>query len=150
MLSRSPARLEYARALAAHGERPRSAGTSGESRSVLLEALELSHVCGAAALEQRVLASLRAIGARPRRPWLTGPDALTPRERRIAEMAAGGMTNREIAEALFVTVRTVEFHLAGAYRKLGVAGRRECRRACGADRIGRSRIAAALSAAPGL
>jgi DNA-binding CsgD family transcriptional regulator len=63
-------------------------------------------------------------GARPRRPALRGRDALTPREQRLAEMAASGMTNREIAEALFITTKTVETHLRHAYDKLGISSRR--------------------------
>ena len=64
-------------------------------------------------------------GARPRRPALRGRDALTPRELRLAEMAAAGRTNREIAEALFITTKTVETHLRHAYAKLGISSRRE-------------------------
>jgi DNA-binding CsgD family transcriptional regulator len=52
-------------------------------------------------------------------------DALTPGERRVAGMAASGMSNREIAEDLFVTVKAVQWHLSNVYRKLGVAGRHE-------------------------
>lgn len=63
-------------------------------------------------------------GARPRRVALTGLDALTPSERRVSEMAARGMTNKEIAQALFVTLRTVEMHLSSAYRKLEIHSRR--------------------------
>ena len=70
-----------------------------------------------------MLGALRAAGARPRRPVLSGPDALTAAERRVAELAARGMANREIAESLFVTVRTVEFHLSHSYRKLGIDSR---------------------------
>jgi DNA-binding CsgD family transcriptional regulator len=59
------------------------------------------------------------------RPALTGLDSLTPSERRIADLAARGMSNPEIAQALFVTVKTVEMHLGHAYRKLGIRSRRE-------------------------
>ncbi len=64
-----------------------------------------------------------ATGARPRRASARGSDALTPRERRIAQMASTGLGNREIAEALFITTKTVETHLGRAYRKLEVQGR---------------------------
>ena len=66
---------------------------------------------------------LRAAGARPRRRLTTGSGALTPSERRIAELAAAGRPNREIAEVLVVTLATVEYHLRHAYRKLGIASR---------------------------
>ncbi|HEX5911296.1 MAG TPA: helix-turn-helix transcriptional regulator, partial [Thermoleophilaceae bacterium] len=75
--------------------------------------------------------SLRAAGARPRRPVLRGPGALTPAERRVAELAAAGLSNRDIAERLFVTVRTVEYHLANAYKKLGIDGREKLTAALG-------------------
>ena len=122
-LASSPAQLEYGRALASLGDLHRRSGRADEARRALREALELAHTCGAAALEAEVLDALHAVGARPRRAMLTGPDALTPSERRVAELAAGGMTNREIAEALFVTVRTIESHLVSAYRKLGIDSR---------------------------
>ena len=76
-------------------------------------------------------AELRVTGARIRRPASSGPDALTPSERRIAGLAAGGATNPEIAQALFVTVKTVEMHLGNAYRKLGIGSRRELAAALG-------------------
>ena len=66
---------------------------------------------------------LGATGARPRREWLTGVEALTPGELRVARLAAEGQTNRQIAQALYVTLKTVEGHLARAYVKLGIAGR---------------------------
>jgi DNA-binding CsgD family transcriptional regulator len=127
VLSDSGARLEHARARADLGERLRDSASRGECRTFLREALELAHVSGAIALERRVLASLRQTGARPRQRRLSGPEALTPGERRVAQMAANGLTNREIAEALFLTVRTIEFHLLNAYRKLRISGRRELR-----------------------
>jgi DNA-binding CsgD family transcriptional regulator len=56
---------------------------------------------------------------------LSGADALTPSERRVAELAAAGRSNPEIAHLLFVTRRTVETHLTSAYRKLDVRSRDE-------------------------
>jgi DNA-binding CsgD family transcriptional regulator len=73
----------------------------------------------------RAMDELRATGARPRRPARRGVDSLSAQERRVAMMAAEGLGNREIAEALFLTRRTVEMHLTGAYRKLDVSGRGE-------------------------
>jgi DNA-binding CsgD family transcriptional regulator len=64
-----------------------------------------------------------AAGARPRRAALTGPDALTASERRVASLAAEGLSNRQIAEHLFITQATVETHLRHAFRKLGVTSR---------------------------
>ena len=63
------------------------------------------------------------MGRRPRRTAVTGADALTGSERRVAELAATGMTNRDIAQSLFVTTRTVEIHLSAVYRKLGIESR---------------------------
>ena len=64
-----------------------------------------------------------AAGARPRRERLSGVEALTASERRVAQMAAAGMTNREIAEALFVTMKAVALHLTHVYEKLDITGR---------------------------
>ena len=64
-----------------------------------------------------------AAGARPRRGALTGLEALTASERRVAELAAAGMSNPEIAQALFVTLNTVEGHLRHAYQKLSISTR---------------------------
>jgi DNA-binding CsgD family transcriptional regulator len=94
-----------------------------EAREPLREGLALAERCGARALERRARDELVAAGARPRRRELTGVDSLTPSERRVAAMAASGMTNREIAQALFVTVKAIRFHLGNAYRKLGVSNR---------------------------
>jgi DNA-binding CsgD family transcriptional regulator len=119
----SPARLERARVYAALGAALRRGGNPTGAREALRIALDLAHRCGARPVEQRVLEELRATGARPRRRLSTGADALTPSERRIAELAAVGQQNRDIAQALFVTTNTVEFHLRNAYRKLGIASR---------------------------
>lgn len=80
---------------------------------------------GAAGGAANARAELLVLGARPRRPVITGREALTAGELRVAEMAAGGMSNREIAQSLFVTVRTVELHLTHAYQKLGIHSRDE-------------------------
>ena len=68
---------------------------------------------------------MHAAGARPRSAARSGPGSLTPSERRVAKLAAEGRTNREIAQTLYVTPKTVEVHLSRAYRKLGVGSRRE-------------------------
>jgi len=134
VLAGSYARLEHGRALADLGAALLESGDAAEARSLLREALELAHVCGAATLEDRVLASLRAAGVRPRRAVLRGPAALTPSELRVATMAAAGLSNREIAERSFVSVRTVEYHLQGAYRKLGIHARAQLGSALAKDR----------------
>jgi DNA-binding CsgD family transcriptional regulator len=125
VLRRSPARLEHARVLADLGEALLQDGRRDGARDVLREAYELAHVCGADALTTQAASALRTTGARPRRPFRQGPGSLTARERRVAALAADGLTNRGIADALVVTVSTVEFHLASTYRKLGIASRRE-------------------------
>jgi DNA-binding CsgD family transcriptional regulator len=80
---------------------------------------------GAGRLAQRAETELRATGARPRRVVLTGLESLTPSERRIAELASQDLTNREIAQLLFVTDRTVEGHLTSVFRKLRLDSRNE-------------------------
>jgi DNA-binding CsgD family transcriptional regulator len=94
-----------------------------EAREPLRRGLELAQRCGATPLMERAHAELLATGARPRRMVLSGAEALTATERRVAEMAASGKSNREIAQALFVTRKTIEAHLGAAYRKLGIASR---------------------------
>src|SRR5207248_10526782 len=101
----------------------RRAKRRADSREHLRKALELATICGAAALATRAENELLATGARPRRIALSGVQSLTPSERRVAERAANGPTNREIAQALFVTQRTVEVHLTSIYRKLAISSR---------------------------
>jgi DNA-binding CsgD family transcriptional regulator len=91
----------------------------------LRQALDLAHHCGAPVLTERAHQELLAAGARPRRPALTGRDALTPTEARVANLAAQGHSTPEIAQALFVTPKTIETHLAHSYQKLDIHTRAE-------------------------
>jgi DNA-binding CsgD family transcriptional regulator len=125
VLDGSPARLEHARALLHLGGALRRQGRRVDSREPLRQALALADRLGALGLAQEAQAELAATGARPRRIQLTGADALTPTERRVAELAAAGHGNREIAQALFVSRKTVEMHLGHAYRKLDISSRGE-------------------------
>jgi DNA-binding CsgD family transcriptional regulator len=125
VLGASPARLEHARTLLELGAALRRSGQRVEARSVLSAALDGCHACGAHVLADRARAELRAAGARPRRERLSGVEALTAGELRVAELAARGLTNRQIAQTLFVTSKTVETHLGHVYPKLAIAGRSE-------------------------
>ena len=129
LLEQAPARLEHAKALAALGTALRHARKPTEAREPLRRALELADVCGAQPLAETVRAEIYATGARPRTTALRGVLALTASERRVADLAAGGQTNRDIAQSLYVTPKTVEVHLSNAYRKLGIGSRRELPRA---------------------
>lgn len=128
-LERSGDRLEHARALVTWGSALRRAGRSRDARARLAEGMDLAHRCGATVLVDRAHQQLTRAGARPRRVALSGRDSLTPSELRVAEMAAEGMTNKEIAQGLFVTLRTVEMHLSNAYGKLEIRSRRDLPRA---------------------
>ena len=123
VLEDSPAQLERARVGSALGFALHRSGDAEGAREPLRRAIDLAHRCGAQVLEDAALTELRATGARPRRRLASGAGALTPSERRIAELAAAGSQNREIAETLFVTTATVEYHLRNAYRKLGITSR---------------------------
>jgi DNA-binding CsgD family transcriptional regulator len=125
VLESSPARLEHARALVDLGATLRAARKRSTAREPLLQGLTLASRCGAWNLQRRARAELAAIGVRPRTVERSGADSLTPSERRVAELAAAGVTNREIAQALFVTEKTVETHLGRAFRKLDVTSRRQ-------------------------
>jgi DNA-binding CsgD family transcriptional regulator len=125
VLEATPARYELALALADHGACLRRAGQRTQAREPLRRALDLAERTGAVGLADTVRSELIAAGARPRRAALTGPDALTAGERRVAALAAEGQSNRQIAEHLFVTQATVETHLRHAFRKLGITSRAE-------------------------
>jgi DNA-binding CsgD family transcriptional regulator len=122
VLGATRARLQHAQALVELGAALRRANRRREGRKPLREGLDLAHRCGATALEERARTELTT-GARPRKAVLSGVESLTPSELRVARMAAEGMTNREIAQSLFVTAKTVETHLSHVYQKLDVARR---------------------------
>jgi DNA-binding CsgD family transcriptional regulator len=123
VLATSQAQLERAKSLTELGAALRRANHRAEARSFLRDGLELARRCGAIVLAERTHTELLATGARPRRLVRSGVDSLTPSERRVAQMATEGQTNREIAQALFVTPKTVETHLSHVYRKLGIQAR---------------------------
>jgi DNA-binding CsgD family transcriptional regulator len=123
VLDGSDARLEHARALADLGALLRRTNRRVEARALLLQAIDAARRAGARALADHAETELRATGAKPRRVLLTGLEALTASERRIAELAAEGLTNAQIAQALFVTVPTVEGHLTNVFGKLEVRRR---------------------------
>jgi ATP/maltotriose-dependent transcriptional regulator MalT len=105
----------------------RHAGKRREAREPLREGLDLAQRCGSRSLVEQARAEGIASGTRPRRTALTGVEALTPRELQVAQLAAQGMSNREIAESLFVTLKTVEWHLKHSYQKLEIGSRKELR-----------------------
>ena len=125
VLRPSAARLELARALVDLGAAHRRAGSRARARDFLREGLDLAHTLGGLALADRARRELVVAGGRPRRDAMRGRDALTPSELRVAWLAAVGQTNRQIAQALFVTQRTVENHLTSTYAKLGISSRPE-------------------------
>jgi ATP/maltotriose-dependent transcriptional regulator MalT len=133
-LRESPAVLERAHSLMALGAALRRAGQRAAAREPLAEALDIAARCGARPLAATARIELKAAGARPRRPWRVGVEALTPSELRIVGLAAAGRSNREIAQELYVTLKTVEGHLSRAYTKLGVDGRAQLPQALGQEK----------------
>ena len=127
----SEARMERCRAQLDLGTVLRRAGRRSDAGRALGEALELARACGARLLEERASEELEVAGTRVRRAARRGADALSPSERRVVALAIEGLSNRQIAEALFVTRKAVEWHLGNAYRKLDVRSRRELPAALG-------------------
>src|SRR5512133_794790 len=123
VLAGSEARLEHARALVDLGAALRRANQRTEARERRREGVDLARRVGALGLAERANDEIAATGARPRKVIQTGLDALTASERRVAQLAADGMSNKEIAQTLFVTIKTVEVHLSHAYRKLEISSR---------------------------
>ncbi len=123
LLERAGARYELAVALADLGAALLRAGRRRDAQEPLRRALDLAQRTGAAPLAERARQELLATGARPRRTAVTGPDALTSAERQVAGLAAEGLSNRQIAQHLFITQATVETHLRHAFRKLGITAR---------------------------
>ena len=125
--SQSP--LELARALSDNGAALRRAGSRVQARAELERALDLAYRLGARRIANRARSELIAAGAKPRRDAIAGRDALTDAEWRVARLAADGLTNLEIAQALFITTTTAKSHLGRVYRKLDIAGRDELKQA---------------------
>lgn len=125
MVEDSPAGLVRAHVLLDLGGALRRAGSRTEARGPLREALELARRGGMARIARLAREELQATGETVRRYAPIGIESLTPSERRVAEMAASGLTNRQIAQSLFVTVKTVEAHLSAAYDKLDIGSRRQ-------------------------
>src|SRR4051794_973723 len=123
ILAGTQTRLEHARALVELGAALRRANHRAEAREPLRDGLDLAIGLGATALRRQAVDELAATGARPRSVRRTGVEALSPSERRVARLAAEGHSNRDIAQALFVTTKTVEVHLSASYRKLGITSR---------------------------
>jgi DNA-binding CsgD family transcriptional regulator/Tfp pilus assembly protein PilF len=133
VLQHSQAKLEYARVLTDLGAAQRRANSRAAARTTLQDALDWARRCGARALAERAETELRAAGGRSRAPTAAGISQLTVSERRVAELAAKGHSNPEIAQRLFVTRKTIETHLGHIYSKLGIAGRAELGRALERD-----------------
>jgi DNA-binding CsgD family transcriptional regulator len=125
VLELSPSVLERVEATVGLGAALRRAGQRVAARAPLRVGLQLADTIGAAPLAETARQELHATGARPRRAAWTGADALTPTERRVALLATDGLTNPQIAQALFVTSKTIQTHLAHAYRKLGINSRHQ-------------------------
>jgi DNA-binding CsgD family transcriptional regulator len=123
VLENSSAELEIARATVELGTALRRARRRRDARQQLERGADLAHRCGADALAARARAELVSVGARPRRAAFSGISSLTASELRVARLAASGMTNREVAQELIVSVKTVSAQLMAIYRKLDVHDR---------------------------
>lgn len=123
LLAPGPMRMEHAWALHDLGAVLRRRGMRREAREALRVGLDLAARCESALLGRLIRGEIEASGGRPRRERTSGAEALTPSERRVADLAAEGLTNREIAESLWITRKTVEHHLGRVYGKLGISAR---------------------------
>ena len=123
LLENSSARLDLAYALADLAAELNRSGRRREGRDAARRAMNLAGECGAIVLAERATAELHAGPGRRARTELTGRNALTAAEWRVCSQAAEGHTNREVAQALFVTEKTIERHLSSAYQKLGIRSR---------------------------
>ncbi|WP_329172378.1 AAA family ATPase [Streptomyces decoyicus] len=128
VLTPTPAHLELARALHDLGVALADRGDLDGARRALRKGLTLASACGAAAPAKRLRQRLYDAGGRAGK---NSSGLLTPGEERVSALAAQGYGNKEIAERLFVSLRTVETHLTGAYRKLGISGRNQLAAAVG-------------------
>ena len=124
VLEESPAELERARAIVELGSALRRAGERNEAKEILLRGLDLADRCGSVVVAGRAREELHTLGARPRRA-VSGVESLTRSEERVARMAAEGLSNREIAQQLVVSPKTVENQLGHVYGKLGISFRKQ-------------------------
>ena len=127
-MAEGPARLEHTRALLDLGSAQRRTNRRSAAVEQLRRALDLAERGGMRRLADRAKAELLAAGSRPRRSAVTGIESLTPAERQVALLAEAGHANREIAQHLYVTRRTVETHLTHAFAKLGISSRADLAR----------------------
>jgi DNA-binding CsgD family transcriptional regulator len=134
-LERAGTWVELARTLTEHGASLRRAGRRREARELLRRGLDLASRCGALAVSRRARDELIAAGAKPRRERISGVQSLTASELRVAQLAVQGLTNRQIAQALFITMRTVSAHLGHAYAKLDIADRAQLSAALSESRL---------------
>jgi DNA-binding CsgD family transcriptional regulator len=128
LLDDLPMPFERGRTLLAFGERLRRAKQRAEARPPLQEALDAFERLGARPWAERARTELRATGQASGRRSETAAEQLTPHELQIALLVAQGMTNREAAAALFLSPKTIEYHLGQIYRKLDVRGRAQLAR----------------------
>ena len=135
LLERAGALVELARTRTEHGASLRRAGRRRDAREPLRHGLDLATRCGALAISRRAREELIAAGAKPRRERISGVEALTASELRVAQLAAQGLTNRQIAQVLFITMRTVSAHLGHAYAKLDIADRAQLPAALSEDHV---------------
>jgi DNA-binding CsgD family transcriptional regulator len=119
----TPRKPVTVRVLASYGAALRRVERIPEARDALYRAVDMAGEMGMERLRERAHRDLVLAGGRPRRVRATGPRSLTAAQQQVARLAASGRTNRQIAEDLFVTIKTVETHLAAVYRKLGIATR---------------------------
>jgi len=125
-LERTRMRGELARARLLYGEWLRTQeGRADDARAQLRIAFDLLTRIGAEAFAERARGELQAAGDTVRKPAAERRDVLTPQEAQIARLAAGGHTNPEIGAQLFLSPRTVEYHLRKVFTKLDVGSRRE-------------------------
>jgi DNA-binding CsgD family transcriptional regulator len=142
----TPRRPVIVRVLASYGAALRRVERIPEAREALYRAIDMAGEMGMERLRGRAHQELVLAGGRPRRARATGPQSLTSAQLQVARLAAEGRSNRQIAEHLFVTIKTVETHLAAVYRKLGIATRDELAdMLAGADGVPRTAAPATVS-----
>ena len=126
-LGRSRGAVALARARLIYGEWLRRKGRRSDARDQLRRARELLVSIGAEAFAERARRELLATGEKVRKRDVTTRDDLTPQETQIAQLAAEGLSNPEIGERLFISPRTVEYHLRKVYSKLNINSRNKLR-----------------------